>query len=162
MVSVSKITPCLWFPGNAADAIAHYTSIFPDSKVHDTSHYGKGMRLSEGEVLTITFELAGQRFLAINAEPLFPFTEAISLMISCETQAEIDHYWEKLLSGGGSPQRCGWLKDKFGLSWQVVPANLKDLMDSRSPGAAGRVMTALLSMVKPDIAALQRAREGRM
>ena len=161
MAVVQKITPCLWFNGNAEEAVNHYVEIFENSRIGHVSRYGKGQHMPESTVLTIMFELAGQQFMALNGGVQFPFTEAISLSVSCDTQAEIDHFWDRL-TAGGKPVQCGWLKDKFGLSWQIVPAMLADLMSSGEPERANRVMTALLGMVKLDIAALQRAHDGKV
>ena len=161
MAVVQKITPCLWFNVNAEEAVNHYVEIFENSRIGHVSRYGKGQHMPESTVLTIMFELAGQQFMALNGGVQFPFTEAISLSVSCDTQAEIDHFWDRL-TAGGKPVQCGWLKDKFGLSWQIVPAMLADLMSSGEPERANRVMTALLGMVKLDIAALQRAHDGKV
>ena len=161
MAVVQKITPCLWFNGNAEEAVNHYVEIFENSRIGHVSRYGKGQHMPEATVLTIMFELAGQQFMALNGGVQFPFTEAISLSVSCDTQAEIDHFWDRL-TAGGKPVQCGWLKDKFGLSWQIVPAMLADLMSSGEPERANRVMTALLGMVKLDVAALQQAHDGKV
>ena len=161
MAVVQKITPCLWFNGNAEEAVNHYVEIFENSRIGHVSRYGKGQHMPESTVLTIMFELAGQQFMALNGGVQFPFTEAISLSVSCDTQAEIDHFWDRL-TAGGKPVQCGWLKDKFGLSWQIVPAMLADLMSSGEPERANRVMTALLGMVKLDVAALQQAHDGKV
>ena len=157
MAQIQKITPCLWFDRNAEEAVSHYTSIFPNSRVVTVSHYGDAGPLPEGTVLVIIFELAGQRFMALNGGPHFKFTEAISLSVSCDTQAELDAFWEKL-SAGGEKGRCGWLKDKFGLSWQVVPSVMGEMMQDREKSS--RVMAEVLRMNKLDIAALQRASQG--
>lgn len=159
------ITPCLWFDSQAEEAARFYTGIFPQSRVNQITYYGKEGRdvhgQSEGTVLTVEFELAGQAFTALNGGPLFKFTEAVSFQVACDTQQEVDGYWEKL-SAGGDPkaQQCGWLKDRYGLSWQIGPSNMGELMDSANPAAAGRVMTALLQMKKLDLAALNRAHTG--
>jgi predicted 3-demethylubiquinone-9 3-methyltransferase (glyoxalase superfamily) len=147
-----KITPCLWFDGRAAEAAAFYVSVFPDSRVTSLTP-GPG-----GKPLVVEFQLAGQRFLALNGGPEFKFNEAISLSIDCQSQPEVDEFWEKL-SAGGSPGPCGWVKDKYGVSWQVVPAVLPRLL--ADPGKSGRVMPALMKMTKLDIAALQAAAEGK-
>lgn len=149
---MQKITPFLWFDGNAEEAVQHYVSIFRNSRIVNVSRQGD-------KVFLLTFELEGQRFMALNGGPQFRFTEAISLFVSCETQAEVDELWARLGSGG-EPQRCGWLKDRFGLSWQVVPTALMELMGDPDPARAGRVMQAMLQMDKIDIAALRRAHEG--
>jgi predicted 3-demethylubiquinone-9 3-methyltransferase (glyoxalase superfamily) len=157
MAQIQKITPCLWFDRNAEEAVNHYTSIFPHSRVVSVSHYGDAGPLPKGTVLVVIFELAGQRFMALNGGPHFKFTEAISLTVSCDTQAELDVFWEKL-SAGGEKGRCGWLKDKFGLSWQVVPSVMGEMMQDREKSS--RVMAEVLRMNKLDIAALQRASQG--
>ena len=157
MAQIQKITPCLWFDRNAEEAVNHYTSIFPNSRVVTVSHYGDAGALPKGTVLVIIFELAGQRFMALNGGPHFKFTEAISLSVSCDTQAELDAFWEKL-SAGGEKGRCGWLKDKFGLSWQIVPSVMGEMMQDREKSS--RVMAEVLRMNKLDIAALQRASQG--
>jgi predicted 3-demethylubiquinone-9 3-methyltransferase (glyoxalase superfamily) len=157
-----KIAPCLWFDHRAEEAAKFYTSIFPNSKIGRISYYGEAGQEVHGQkpgtVLTVAFELEGQPFTALNGGPLFQFNEAISFQIDCETQAEIDQYWDKL-SKGGDPkaQQCGWLKDKYGVSWQVVPRILNELIADPDTGKAGRVMEALLKMKKLDIAELKRA-----
>lgn len=159
-----NFTTCLWFDGEAEEAAAFYTSVFPNSRINGTLHYmeaGKEIHAHEpGSVLTVDFELDGKPFMALNGGPQFRFTEAVSLVVHCETQAELDHYWDRLSEGGDeSAQQCGWLKDRYGLSWQVVPASLPALIGDPDPEKAGRVMNALLGMKKLDIAALERARE---
>ena len=158
MPSVQKITPCLWFDRNAEEAANHYVSIFPNSRIVTTSRYGEAGPLPKGTVLTVIFELEGQRFMGLNGGPLFKFSEAISMMVACDTQDEIDRFWDKL-SAGGEKGRCGWLKDRFGVSWQVVPSMLSELMGGGDAARANRVMTALMRMNKLDIAALRRAGE---
>ncbi|MGH7527982.1 MAG: VOC family protein [Gemmatimonadales bacterium] len=166
MASVSKISPCLWFADQAEEAARFYTGIFKNSRIGKISRYGEAGRevhqRPPGSVMLVEFELEGQRFSALNGGPVFQFNEAISLMIDCKDQRELDYYWEKL-SAGGDPnaQQCGWLKDKYGLSWQVVPAALNDLMADPDPGKSGRTMQALLQMKKIDIAALERAHSGK-
>jgi predicted 3-demethylubiquinone-9 3-methyltransferase (glyoxalase superfamily) len=165
MANLQKITPCLWFDGQGEDAAQFYVSIFPNSRIGTVSHFGKeGFEIHgrpEGSAMVVTFSLDGQEFQALNGGPHFKFNEAISLVVSCETQAEIDHFWSKL-SDGGDPkaQQCGWLKDKFGLSWQIAPALLAKLMTGGDPAKSGRVMNAVLMMKKLDIAALQKAYDG--
>jgi len=159
------ITPCLWFDSQAEEAARFYTGVFPQSKIKQITRYGKEGRevhgQAEGTVLTVEFELAGQAFTALNGGPLFQFTEAVSFQVACDTQQEVDDYWAKLGAGGDEKaQQCGWLKDKYGLSWQIVPGNMAELMDSSNPAAAGRVMTALLQMKKLDLAALNKAHAG--
>jgi predicted 3-demethylubiquinone-9 3-methyltransferase (glyoxalase superfamily) len=160
MATFQKITPCLWFDDEAEPAVKFYTKIFPDSRTLRVTRYDKGRHKPEGSVLTIAFELAGQGFLALNGGPEFTFTPALSLIVACADQAEIDTYWDRLLEGG-SPVQCGWLKDHFGLSWQIVPAALQVMLTEGSPEAASRVMSALMGMVKLDLAALQAAYEGK-
>ena len=158
---MKTITPCLWFDGNAEEAVKFYTSIFKDGKILSTSYYGPGMHLPEGTVLTITFEIMGQQFMALNGGPEFKFDEAISLMIPCDTQEEIDYYWDKLTAAGGQPVQCGWLKDKFGLSWQVVPRIIEKHLNDKDQAKTDRVMKAVMGMVKLDIAEIEKAyREG--
>lgn len=165
MAKLSKITPCLWFDSEAEEAAKFYTSVFPDGRITGTLRYSEAGREHHGRVpgsvMTVTFDLAGQSILALNAGPAFKFNEAISLMILCETQEEIDYYWAKLSDGGDpSVQACGWLKDKYGLSWQVAPSIFPELYaDENSPGAQ-RAMLAMMSMTKLDIAALQAAFNG--
>jgi predicted 3-demethylubiquinone-9 3-methyltransferase (glyoxalase superfamily) len=160
MASKQKITTFLWFDNNAEEAMEFYTAIFKHSKILSVSRYGEAGPGPKGTVMVGAFELEGQRFLALNGGPRFKFTEAISLVIDCETQEEIDYFWEKL-STGGQTQACGWLKDKFGLSWQVVPSVLSELMQDKDPQKSKRVMEAVLQMVKFDIARLQAAHAGR-
>ena len=150
------ITPFLWYDDKAEDAANFYTSVFKNSKIVRTSRYGDAGPGPKGSVMTVDFELDGQKFIALNAGPRFTFTEAVSFVVHCENQQEVDHYWEKLQSGGGSPSQCGWLKDRFGLSWQVVPTVLGQLMTG-DPKKANAVMQALLKMTKLDIAKLQEA-----
>jgi predicted 3-demethylubiquinone-9 3-methyltransferase (glyoxalase superfamily) len=153
---VQKITPFLWFDDQAEEAMTFYTSIFENSKVVNVSRYGEAGPGRAGTVMTATFELAGQQFIALNGGPQFKFTEAISLFVNCETQEEVDELWEKL-SEGGEKGPCGWLKDRYGLSWQIVPSALGKLLGDEDPEKAGRVMQAMLKMSKLDIAALQQA-----
>jgi predicted 3-demethylubiquinone-9 3-methyltransferase (glyoxalase superfamily) len=156
---MQKITPFLWFDNNAEEAVHFYTSIFKNSKILEMSRYGDAGPGPKGQVMVANFELEGQEFIALNGGPQFKFTEAISLVVNCKTQEEVDHYWEKL-SAGGQKVQCGWVKDKFGLSWQVVPAILGELMRDKDPKKSGRVMQAMLKMTKIDIAGLKRAAEG--
>lgn len=157
MAIKQKITTFLWFNDNAEEAVNFYTSIFKNSKINYTSHYGDGMPMPKGTLMTACFELDGQEFNALNGGPIFKFTEAISLMISCENQEEVDYYWNKLIEGGGAPSQCGWLKDKFGLSWQVIPAQLGQLMGDKDPKKAGAVAQAMFKMTKIIIADLEKA-----
>ena len=152
-----KITPFLWFDNSAEQAAQFYTSIFRNSKILQTSRYPEGAPGPKGSVMTVKFELNGQEFIALNGGPHFKFNEAISFVVDCETQKEIDEYWEKLTSGGGKEVQCGWLKDKYGLSWQIVPAALGQLMADKDPKKAKRVMQAMMKMVKLDIEALKKA-----
>lgn len=153
---MKKITPCLWFDDNAEEAMNFYLSVFPNSKPLEVSRYGEAGPGPEGTVLTATFELNGQELMVLNGGPHFKFTEAISLSVSCETQEEVDEFWEKL-SAGGEESQCGWLKDKFGLSWQIVPTALGELISDPDPAKSKRVMEAMLQMTKIDVNALQRA-----
>jgi len=166
MPTLQKITPCLWFDTQAEDAAKFYTSIFKNSGIGKISRYGKeGFEIHhrpEGSVMMVVFRLEGQEFSALNGGPLFKFSEAISFVVSCETQAEIDDYWDKLGRGGDpKAQQCGWLKDKFGLSWQIVPRALAEMLQDKDPAKAKRVMEAMLQMKKIDIAGLKRAYDQR-
>jgi len=154
-----QITPFLWFDDNADEAVNFYLSIFKDSRLLDATRYGEAGPGPKGTIMTATFELNGQQFIALNGGPRYKFTEAVSFVVKCETQEEIDYYWDKLLDGG-EPQRCGWLKDRFGLSWQIVPAQLSELFGGNDPQRAGRVMQAMMQMVKFDIAKLKQAYDG--
>ena len=147
------ITPFLWFDDNAKEAIEFYASIFPDARIGEVSR-------QNGKFFLGSFELAGQKFMALNGGPQFKFTEALSLYVSCKDQAEVDHYWNRLLEGGGAPQQCGWLKDRFGLSWQVIPEILPRLLNDPDTAAAERTMQAMLQMIKIDVAALEAAHRG--
>jgi len=165
MAIVQKITPCLWFDHQAEEAAKSYVSIFEDSAIGVVTRYGKeGFEVHgrpEGSAMTVGFRLAGQEFTALNGGPHFKFTEAISFVVKCGTQAEIDHYWDKLSEGGDKlAQRCGWLKDKYGVSWQIVPIALFELLGGTDARKTQRVMRAMLSMQKLDLAALRRAYEG--
>jgi predicted 3-demethylubiquinone-9 3-methyltransferase (glyoxalase superfamily) len=158
-----RITPFLWFDHQAEEAAAFYVSIFDHSRITSVNRYDdEGSRAAgrlKGSVMTVAFELDGQQFTALNGGPHFKFTEAISLVVHCQTQEEVDHFWEKL-SAGGQEVQCGWLKDRFGLSWQVVPKILPELLMNKDPQKAQRAMAAMLKMKKLDIAALKRAAEG--
>jgi predicted 3-demethylubiquinone-9 3-methyltransferase (glyoxalase superfamily) len=151
---MQTITPFLWFDGNAEEAMNHYASIFKDSKM------GKISRLPNGRVMSVAFQLNGQDFMALNGGPHFQFTEAISMFVRCETQEEVDELWEKL-SEGGKKGRCGWLKDKFGLSWQIVPQVMGELLGHPDPATAKRVMDAMMTMDKIDVRKLEEARDHR-
>lgn len=154
----SKITPCLWFDFNAEEAVDFYRSVFPASRVLETSYYNDAVPDRKGKVLTMRFELAGQQFLALNGGPQFPFTEAISLAVDCTAQEEIDTLWQRL-SEGGSTGQCGWLRDRFGLSWQLVPREMIAMLRDPDPARATRVMQAMMGMQKLDLAVLRRAYE---
>lgn len=161
---MQTITPCLWFDRQAEEAARFYTTIFPNSRIGRVSRYGKEgyevHRMPEGTVLTIEFELNGQAFTALNGGPVFRFNEAISFQVHCDTQQELDHYWERLSEGGDEKaQQCGWLKDKYGVSWQIVPRVLPKLLSGPDAASSQRVMRALLQMKKLDIKALERAHE---
>ncbi len=165
MPTIRKIIPCLWFDSQAEEAAKFYVSVFERSRITGLTHYGKeGQEVhggKPGSVLTVAFELDGEPLTALNGGPLFKFNEAISLQVMCETQEEIDRYWSMLSAGGDEKaQQCGWLKDKYGLSWQIVPAVLPDLIGDRDPAKADRVMKALLRMKKLDIKALKQAHAG--
>ena len=154
------ITPFLWFDGQAEEAANFYVAIFPNSRIAATTRYGDAGPGPKGSVMTIGFELDGQSFTGLNGGPVFKFTEAMSLVVHCETQAEVDHYWERLTADGGKPNQCAWLKDKFGVSWQIVPNALIALLQDKDPAKSTRVMHAMLQMTKIDIAALQAAHRG--
>lgn len=160
---MQKITPFLWFDNNAEEAVEFYTSIFKNSKGGDVSHYEEqGAEVSgkpKGSVMTVPFQLNGQDFVALNGGPLYKFSEAISFVVNCESQEEVDYFWEKLSEGGAEVQ-CGWLKDKFGLSWQVVPTDLGKLFSSPDPEKTNRVMKAMLNMKRLDIKILKEAYDG--
>ena len=155
-----KITPFLWFDNQAEDAMNFYISVFKNSKVGEIARYGEAGPGPAGSVMTATFELDGQHFIALNAGPHFKFTEAISFVIDCQDQEEVDYYWNKLTEGGQESQ-CGWLKDKFGLSWQVVPTMLSKLFNTPDKDKANRAMKAMMQMKKLDIASLQKAYDGQ-
>lgn len=163
---MNAIVPCLWFDDDAEEAAAFYASIFPDSGIGRISRYGReGHEIHgrpEGSAMVVEFRIGGQQFTALNGGPVFEFNEAISFQVSCETQDEVDYYWARL-SEGGDPkaQQCGWLKDRYGVSWQIVPAVLPEMLRDGDRERSGRVMNAMLQMKKLDIAELQRAYEGR-
>ena len=161
---MQKISPCLWLDNNAEEATSFYTSIFKNSKIGNVTRYGKeGHEIhgkEEGTVMTVDFEIEGQKFLALNGGPIFKFNEAISFQIYCETQEEVDYYWEKLSEAGDEKaQQCGWLKDRYGVSWQVVPTVLIKMLQDKDPKKSESVMKALLQMRKLDISALKKAYE---
>jgi predicted 3-demethylubiquinone-9 3-methyltransferase (glyoxalase superfamily) len=153
---MQNITPCLWFDTEGEEAANFYTSIFPNSKILDVERYGSAGPRPEGTVMTVSFELSGQKFLALNGGPQYTFSEAISFQVSCKNQEEVDAFWSKL-SEGGEEGPCGWLKDKFGLSWQIVPTALPELLSNPDKEKAQRVMAAMLEMKKIEIAGLERA-----
>ena len=154
-----KLTTFLTYDGRAEEAVDFYTSIFPDSRIVSTSRYGDAGPGPKGSLMTATFELAGQEFVALNGGPSFTFSQGISLLVDCETQEEVDAYWEKLTEGG-EPGPCGWLTDRFGVSWQIVPRALPELLADEDPARAQRVMEAMLGMGKIEIEGLERAARG--
>ncbi|MVT08456.1 VOC family protein [Chitinophaga tropicalis] len=158
---MQKITPFLWFDNQAEEAANFYTSIFANSSITNVSRYPEGAPAPAGSVMTVTFILDGVEFTALNAGPHFKFTEAISFYVKCDTQEEIDEKWEKLTSGGGQPSQCGWLKDKFGLSWQIAPPVLGELMQDKDREKAGRVTAAMMKMTKIDIQQLKDAYDNK-
>ena len=157
---MQKITPCLWFNGQGEEAAKFYTSIFKRSKIGPILRYGEGAPFPKGTALTVSFTLEGQSFMALNGGPEYRFTPAISLSVDCKTQREVDVYWDKL-TAGGKPVQCGWLEDKYGISWQIVPDILIKRLRDKDPAKAGRVMNAMMQMVKLDIAALEKAYKGK-
>lgn len=165
MSIATRIRPCLWFDDQAEEAARFYTGIFPNSRIVNVTRYGEAgfeiHRRPAGSVMTVVFELDGQRFTALNGGPIFTFNEAVSLEIHCATQEEVDHYWERLSEGGDpAAQQCGWLKDRFGLSWQVIPEGMDELFADEQSAGAQRAMEAMLRMKKLDIAELRRAAAG--
>jgi predicted 3-demethylubiquinone-9 3-methyltransferase (glyoxalase superfamily) len=159
---MQMFTPCLWFDDNAEDAVKFYTSIFKDSEITDVTHYGqassKAAGRPKGTVMTVAFQLNGQEFLALNGGPIFKFNEAVSFIVNCQSQEEVDYYWEKLSEDGDKKaQQCGWLKDKFGLSWQIVPTALSEMLKDKDSAKAERVMKAMLQMKKINIKILKQA-----
>jgi predicted 3-demethylubiquinone-9 3-methyltransferase (glyoxalase superfamily) len=158
---MSKITPCLWFDSEAEEAAAFYTSLFPNSSTTEVSRYGESGPGEPGSVLTVSFELDGEPFVALNGGKMdWAFNESISFQIDCADQAEVDHYWNGLLAGGGAESQCGWLKDRYGVSWQVVPTEFYQLMKNPDPTVVARVTAAMLTMVKLDVEALRAAARG--
>jgi len=153
---MSKITPCLWFDTQGEEAAEHYTSIFPNSRITQVARYGEAGPRPAGTVMTMSFELDGQKFVALNGGPQFTFDEAISFQVDCGSQEEVDEYWSRL-GEGGEEGPCGWLKDRFGVSWQIVPRRLQELLDDPDAETSQRVMAAMLQMRKIDIAALEDA-----
>ena len=157
---MQKVTPFLWFDREAEEAATFYTSLFDDSRITSVSRYGEGAPLPRGTAMSVTFELGGREYMALNGGPHFKFTPAISLFVSCETQAEVDRYWDRLCADGGQEGRCGWLTDRFGLSWQIIPTALGQLLGDKDRSRANRAMQAMMQMSKLDIAALKRAAAG--
>jgi predicted 3-demethylubiquinone-9 3-methyltransferase (glyoxalase superfamily) len=157
---MQKITPFLWFDDQAEEAAAFYVSVFKNSRIEGVRRYGAGSPGPEGSVMTVTFRLDGQEFTALNGGPIFTFSPAVSFFVTCETQEEVDDYWAKL-SAGGAEEQCGWLRDRYGVSWQIVPAALDEMLQDKDPERARRVMQAMLQMIKIDIAGLRRAWEGK-
>ena len=157
---MQKITPFLWFDNQAEDAMNFYVSIFKNSKVGTISRYGDAGPGPKGSVMVASFELDGMQFTALNGGPHFKFTEAISLYVNCETQDEVDYFWNKLTAGGGQASQCGWLKDKYGLSWQIIPSALPRLLSDPDGAKANRVMQAMMQMQKIDVAKLEQAAKG--
>lgn len=158
---MSGITPCLWFDGRAEEAAQFYVSLFPNSRIDSVSRApGDNPSTAEGAVLLVQFTLDGRPFTGLNGGPRFPFTEAVSLQVDCEDQAEVDRYWEALVEGGGEHTMCGWLKDRFGLSWQIIPREIEAYLSGSDADGARRAMEALLEMTKLDVEAMRRAYEG--
>jgi predicted 3-demethylubiquinone-9 3-methyltransferase (glyoxalase superfamily) len=160
LMTMQKITPFLWFDGNAEEAMNFYMSIFDDAKITNIARYSDVGPGQAGSVMTAAFTLCGQDFIALNGGPQYKFTPAVSFVVSCETQAEVDRYWDALVAGG-QPVQCGWLTDKYGLSWQIVPVAVWTMMQDKDPERSARVMQAVFKMIKLDIAELQRAYDGR-
>ncbi|MDP9236630.1 MAG: VOC family protein [Chloroflexota bacterium] len=156
---MKKLTTCLWFDGQAEEAMNFYTSVFKNAKKGEITRWGDTGPGEPGSVLTATFEILGQEFMALNGGPEFKFNEAVSFVVDCETQEEIDRMWDTLIAGGGEPSQCGWLKDKFGLSWQITPPILGEMLGDKNRKRADRVMQAMMLMTKIDIATLKRAYE---
>jgi len=154
---MQKITPFLWFDSNAEEAVAFYLSVFKGGKIISTSHYPENGPRPAGMVMMIAFELQGEQFVALNGGPGFPFTNAVSLVVNCESQEEIDHFWEKLAADGGEQIQCGWLKDKFGMPWQIVPKQIWDWLRGEDPARVQRVTAKVWQMEKLDLAELERA-----
>ncbi len=157
---MQKITPFLWFDGNAEEAVNFYVSLFKNARITSVARFGDAGPGQPGAVMTMGFELEGLEFVALNGGPEYKFTEAISLFVNCDSQAEVDQLWEKLTADGGEPSQCGWLKDKFGLSWQIVPTAMMEIMQGPDSAGAQRAMAAMLKMTKLDLAELRRAYEA--
>lgn len=154
---MQKITPCLWFDGQAEEAANFYVSLFENSKILDKTYYSEAGPGPAGSVLTVTFELDGQEYVALNGGPEFKFTEAVSFTVNCKDQAEVDAFWDKLTKDGGEEVQCGWLRDKFGLSWQIVPAEFQEMLKTADAGTSARMMQAMFKMKKLDLATLKAA-----
>lgn len=158
---MQKITPCLWYDGDAEEAAAFYVTLFPDSRIDKVVHSpADNPSMDKGGVLVVEFTLAGQKYTGLNGGPQFPFTEAVSFMVHCKDQAEVDRLWDAIEGNGGKPSQCGWISDRWGLSWQIVPEELLEMIASEDRAAAERAMQAMLQMVKLDVAALKRAYDG--
>ena len=155
-----RVTPFLWFDSQAEEAADYYVGIIPNSKVTGVTRYGEGGPGPEGSAMTVSFELCGQPVTALNGGPSHALTEAFSFLVNCETQAEVDRLWDALLADGGTPSRCGWLTDRFGLTWQIIPDRMFELMADPDPARAGRVVQAMLQMMKIDVDAVERAYAG--
>jgi predicted 3-demethylubiquinone-9 3-methyltransferase (glyoxalase superfamily) len=158
---MQKISPFLWFDGRAEEAMNFYVSVFPNARVLGVVRYGDAGPGPKGSVMTASFEIQGQPFTALNGGPQFTFNPAVSFVVNCESQQEVDHLWDKLPAGGGKTLNCGWLQDRFGLSWQIVPVAMLQMLQDKDPEKANRAMEAMLKMNKLDIAALKRAHEGK-
>jgi predicted 3-demethylubiquinone-9 3-methyltransferase (glyoxalase superfamily) len=156
-----KITPMLWFDTQAEEAAEFYVGLFPDSRIREVSRYGEGMPKPAGTAMVVDFEIAGQRYQALNGGPEFTFTEAVSFVVDCADQKEVDYYWDAMTADGGEESQCGWLKDKFGVSWQIIPQQLSSLIGGPDPAGAQRATQAMLGMRKLDIQALQDAYDGK-
>lgn len=156
-IGKSKISPCLWFDGNGEEAAAFYVSLFPNSQIHHIKRWGDNAPYPKGTALIVIFSLCGQTFQALNGGPQFKFSQAISMSVDCEDQAEVDRYWDALTRDGGKPVQCGWLTDKYGLSWQIVPRRLVELVNDKDEAKAARAMEAMMTMVKIDVAAIEKA-----
>ncbi|MBL8537318.1 MAG: VOC family protein [Hyphomonadaceae bacterium] len=160
MSKPQRVSTCIWFDDKAEDAATFYASLFPNSRIVEVNRYGPGQRMPEGLAMLVRFELEGVAFSALNGGPMFPLSEAVSLVVSCETQAELDRIWNALVADGGAESMCGWCKDRFGLSWQIIPAQISAWMSSRDAAAQGRMWEKLMGMRKIDIAALEAAFNG--
>lgn len=158
---MQQIIPFLWFKTEAEEAAKFYVSLFKNSKILDISHYGEGAPMPAGTVMTASFELNGQKFIALNGNPEYQFNHSVSFMVECQDQKEVDHFWDKLIADGGKPVACGWLVDKYGLSWQITPTILLELIQDEDKEKAGRVMQAMMQMIKIDIAGLKKAYDGK-